>query len=310
VAAGEAGANPASQSRVAELFPERQRTRALGVLALGPSIGIFFGLFLGGWIATHWNWRAAFFAVGAPGVLLALVIYFTMGRRDQIAATRDDAPGLANGLRDLWAVPTFRYAMLALGFHSLAGYAWTTWAPTFMMRVHPLPMVDVGLWLGLATALGVMAGTVVSAMLADRLGRTQPSWFLLVPAGGAVLSAIFAVATALASTALLAILCYVPMVAAFASWAPTIYALAQALSGPRSRALAAAMVGFFSSFIGTGFGPMLVGILNDKLVSHGAQAIRFSLLLMVPAMLVGGLLFVVAAGTAATDFARRATSSH
>jgi len=88
VGVGEASASPAAFSMLADYFPPRRRTTALSVYASGVYIGAGVGVFLGGWILDLWNaayppdlgqapfglrgWQVAFFAVGLPGLLMAL----------------------------------------------------------------------------------------------------------------------------------------------------------------------------------------------------------------------------------------------
>ena len=76
VGIGEAGVNPASQSIVADYFPPHRRSFAMSILALGANIGMILGFMLGGYVSQTYGWRAALFVVGAPGLLLAFVMFF------------------------------------------------------------------------------------------------------------------------------------------------------------------------------------------------------------------------------------------
>ncbi len=78
VAAGESAANPGVVSIASDTFPPTQRARAISIYYVGNSLGVFAGLMIGGWLATHFGWRTAFVAVGLPGLLLALLIRFTL----------------------------------------------------------------------------------------------------------------------------------------------------------------------------------------------------------------------------------------
>jgi MFS family permease len=90
VGVGEATANPCSQSLAADIIPPRRRALAMAVLMAGVFIGSALALAVGGWFVEHWNgtcasvplafacdiapWQAALFAVGLPGIPLALVV--------------------------------------------------------------------------------------------------------------------------------------------------------------------------------------------------------------------------------------------
>ena len=88
VGIGEAGSTPQSHSMIADLYPQHERARALGIFSLGISLGVMFGFLAGGVISSVWGWRAAFFVVGLPGLLLAIVVGLTV---------REPERGLADG---------------------------------------------------------------------------------------------------------------------------------------------------------------------------------------------------------------------
>jgi MFS family permease len=86
VGVGEASASPAAFSLLGDWFPPRMRGFALAIYSSGVYIGAGIGIFLGGWIVDGWQalypeggapfglrgWQVAFFAVGLPGIALAL----------------------------------------------------------------------------------------------------------------------------------------------------------------------------------------------------------------------------------------------
>ena len=63
---------------ISDIFPPEKRASAIGFYSTGISIGILFGFLFGGWLNEFFGWRVAFFVVGVPGVLLALVLYLTV----------------------------------------------------------------------------------------------------------------------------------------------------------------------------------------------------------------------------------------
>ena len=86
VGVGESSASPAAFSMLGDYFPPRLRATAVAIYSSGVYIGAGIGLFLGGLIVGKWNaryaggdapfglagWQAAFFAVGIPGLIMAL----------------------------------------------------------------------------------------------------------------------------------------------------------------------------------------------------------------------------------------------
>ena len=78
VGVGEAGGSPPSHSMISDIFPPTERATALGFYSMGVSIGILFGFLAGGWLNEYFGWRVAFVVVGAPGILLAIILRMTL----------------------------------------------------------------------------------------------------------------------------------------------------------------------------------------------------------------------------------------
>ncbi len=89
VGVGESSASPAAFSMLGDYFPPRLRATAVAIYSSGVYIGSGIGIFLGGLIVDNWNeaypsgdapfglvgWQAAFFAVGIPGIIMALWVW-------------------------------------------------------------------------------------------------------------------------------------------------------------------------------------------------------------------------------------------
>ena len=78
VGVGEAGSNPPSHSIISDLFTLKYRGTALAIFSQGVSLGIVVGLYGGAQIAAEYGWRMAFYALGLPGILIALLVLLTM----------------------------------------------------------------------------------------------------------------------------------------------------------------------------------------------------------------------------------------
>src|SRR5580698_10352182 len=74
VGIGEAGCSPPAHSLISDYYEPKRRASALSVYAFGIPLGGMLGAIFGGLIAQFVGWRAAFFIVGVPGVLVALAL--------------------------------------------------------------------------------------------------------------------------------------------------------------------------------------------------------------------------------------------
>lgn len=99
VGIGEAGSSPPSHSMIADMYPPEERASAMAIYSLGVYFGVMIGFLVGGWVAVWYGWRAAFFVVGLPGLILALIVRYTLvepprGGADGIAPEKHDTPRL------------------------------------------------------------------------------------------------------------------------------------------------------------------------------------------------------------------------
>ncbi|MCA8904885.1 MAG: MFS transporter, partial [Hyphomonas sp.] len=103
VGVGEAGGTPPATSIISDLYAPKERATALGVYTTGIGLGILAGFILGGFVYEAFGWRAAFFVAGIPGLLLAMLVRFTLKEPARGAVeTRTDvgeAPPIPETLR-------------------------------------------------------------------------------------------------------------------------------------------------------------------------------------------------------------------
>jgi MFS family permease len=78
VGIGEAGGTPPANCIIADTFPAARRPMAMAIFALGAPLGAYFGADLAGALASIYGWRAAFLALGVPGLILGLVVITTI----------------------------------------------------------------------------------------------------------------------------------------------------------------------------------------------------------------------------------------
>lgn len=291
VGVGEAGGSPPSHSLLADYFPPERRGFALGVYAAGIPIGGAIGALAGGWIGAYFGWRTAFMVVGLPGILLALVVWATLreprrGQSDHNPVV-GDAEKLGDVLGFLMRLRSFRHLSFAAALHGFYGYGAANFLPSFLARVHDVPLAERGTLFAIILISGGI-GNVVGGRLADRFGAADARWYLWVPGIATVLGVPAAAAFYLWPDPYVAVaLGCVPTILGAMYLGPT-FALTQTLVRPRMRALASAILLFVINMIGLGGGPTFVGWLSDELApTHGIEAVRYALLYTV----LGGALW-------------------
>jgi predicted MFS family arabinose efflux permease len=307
--AGEAAANAPATTLAADIAGPRRRQTAMAVLSTGSGLSALLLLPPAGWIAQAWGWRGAFMAAGWTGLALCGLLLLTVREPPRAPAPaagrpRDDALGAARFLLGSRA-----YVLTVLGgaFVGVSLYASQAWHPSFLARVHHLPIGEVGLASGVLRGVAGIIGTLLGGVLAERLARRDARWLLLTPGLACILALpaellfLLSPDLKLALTGMLGYHLFIGM-----HFGP-IYVACHALARPTMRATATAVFLLVANLTGQIVGPLAVGFLNDQwAAAFGEEAIRYSLLLGGACVLAGGLILTLASRTVEADVRRAA----
>lgn len=282
VGVGEAGGSPPAHSIISDYFPPEKRATALSIYSMGIYIGILFGFLAGGWLDQYFGWRVAFMAIGVPGILYAIIVFFTVkepkrGQFDtpvQKAATTND---LINVTKKLLSYKTFVFLAFACALNAFGSYGVGNFTPPFLYRVHGLDSATIGTWLSLTTGFGGGLGVFLGGYLADRWGKIDVRWYLWIPLIAGLLkfipSTVFIFSD---NTSLVLAITFFTNLLTPLYLGPAL-AVTHNLVGPNSRAFASAILFFILNLIGLGMGPMVVGMLSDWLApTYNEYALRWA----------------------------------
>ena len=299
VAVGEAGAGAPSVAMISELYPPRLRARALAIFGLGPAVGAVLGIGFGGLLAEMYGWRMTFIIVGAPGILIGIILAFTVKAPKQIttASPGTTDAGMLRTAQRLLRIPGFWQIVATGGAAAITGYAIQMWTPSFMIRSHQMSIQDAGMLMGIGGGVLAVLGPLVCGYVTDTLAAKNPSWQLGTALLGTALSIPLAMAfylwpagTAfmLGSTAVPTGFLFYMGFAFFGVWwtVPCFSAMTRILPANN---LAQGTALFFMSvtLFGAGLGPVGAGIISDLLYSTiGAEALRYALVASASLLLI------------------------
>lgn len=306
VAVGEAGLPPASLTLMADSLDRRRLAIATSVFMLGPFLGGGLAFLAGGALydlSAQWvlpsvpllgqieRWQVIFVAVGAPGLLLALVVGLTLrDPRVRAAQPKESASTrrVARFIAGHWQF-CITY-IVSVGLLVLLLNAHISWLPSAMIRAHGVDEAQMGMLFGplylLAGGGGtLLAGYYVSRAGSDMLGRTLKAMclgtlLLLLPAIFAPLVSSFALGMTLIALSVF-----------FTSAIVSMSTLPLQFSAPLAvRAQTIAVMGLLTTLMGTGLGPIITGVLSDRLIGQVEQPLSVALavlaVLVVPAILM------------------------
>ena len=310
VGVGEAGATPPSTSIVSDCFPAERRPMALSIFALGAPIGAWLGADMAGAVAQAYGWRAAFFALGVPGVLLGVLVFFTVsepkrGRLDAMVAA--GRASFLEALGFLWRQRAAFHVIMASGVCSLWGWGLAWFTPTFLLRSYGLNVAEAGAIMGRIHLVGGIMATLIAAWLMSRpfmLDARRVLWTLAWVTGCATVLSIIAYWTHSLSVAKLMLWAYVPAIYFFIG---PCMALVLNLAPPHMRSTFTA----WSVLVGNVFNLIVavqgVGILSDWFGgAHGSDAasLRSALLVLAPTGFWATWHFLLGARTVTVDMQR------
>ena len=187
VGAGEASLTPSAISIISDYFSRQDRGRAIATYNMGVSLGTGIAMVLGGvvisfvadspyvelpLIGTLSTWQYIFFVVSIPGLLVAIVIFFTISEpiRTETLSTHET---------EFSIVFVFKYMQknfdvyfpiyLALSLSTLVGYAYFSWIPTVFVRIYGWDIPEIGYAFGLVVLIAGPSGVIICGWLVDLL---------------------------------------------------------------------------------------------------------------------------------------------
>ncbi len=267
VAVGEAGGSPPSHSMLSDLYGKTERARALGIYSLGIPFGIMTAFFVSAALSTAeaTNWRLVFFVLGAPGILLALLLAFTVreperGRLD----AKTSPPPLREALRELLGFRSYWLMALGISFASFASYAVSAFAIRYIAAAFPgVSLVAVLIVLGVLNGTLYAGGTYAGGALADRWAKRGVAGYgYLCAAAVAVAIPGLLLAVWTESWPLFLVFLGVNIFFGGMYLGPS-FSVAQNLAPPNVRATSTAVFFFVLNLIALGGGPTITGALSD-----------------------------------------------
>ncbi len=281
VGVGEATLGPASNSALADYFSPAQLPIAIGVVAAAPFIGQGLANIAGGPLIDYlestpnyvapiigevFSWQMVLIIVGAPGLLVALLM---LGLTEPQRKNKQRTDGQAVPLTEVWTFILERrtfFFLVFLGYLCLATQGWSlfSWIVEFYVRNHGWTRTEIGLSYGSIAMIVGIAGSIAGGFLASlyiRKGRADGtlrvvwlSTLILLP---------LATGLTLTSDAHLGLGLLIPVTFCMSMPPGLIIATLQTISPNELRGQMVAFYLIAVNFLSYSFAPSLPAILSD-----------------------------------------------
>jgi predicted MFS family arabinose efflux permease len=268
VGIGEAGCTPPANSLIADYYPPRSRSTALGYYAMGVTLGGLLANLVGGPITDAFGWRWAFFVLGVPGIVVAIIFKLTVkepprGYTDPPGTVRKERPRLSDGLRELASKPSFWTMTTAATIAAFCGYGIASFQSLFLNRSFGLSAGEAAVMINAPVALAAAVGTFATGWLAEKMAARHPNAIAWLPGIGLTLSVpfYFVAFTTQNLTLCLVALCIGGGIKY--GYLAAQYTIGQGVVSAQVRAVSTAILLFIANLLGYGLGPLFIGLLSD-----------------------------------------------
>lgn len=276
VGIGEASCAPAANSMIGDMYPAKQRARAMGLFMLGLPLGSLACFALVGYWAQKYGWRSPFLIAAVPGFVIALLVLFLPEplRGSQESYTVDTTTPIDKPYRRVLSIPTLWWIIVSGASVNFASYAMATFLPSFMVRYHQINVAQAGIVAAIVLGVMGLVGLTAGGWIADKVHQRRPSGRLML---GAVCLLVATPLLWLGFTRAPGAVTRVTMLLAsgwlmFFMYFVTVYPSVHDVVEPRLRATAMAVYFFFQYILGAGFGTVITGALSDMLAKRAMLA--------------------------------------
>jgi len=302
VGVGEAGGVPPSYAIITDYFPAGLRGTALSIFNLGPPLGLALGVAFGASIAAVYDWRSAFFSLGAVGIVTALIVALfvrepvrgglDVPRAGSSADAMEKAPFWPT-CRMFFAHPVLFRVSIATAITQIVTYATLNFTTLLLMREKGMTLREVAVWYALLVAVAVSAGMYTSGRLIDRLAPRSRRAYAYLPAAALALAIPFFIGFVASPTWPMALaFLAAPMFLNYFYLSPSV-ALVQETVRPQERVLAGALLLLVMNLVGLGLGPTFLGAVSDFLKPmYPEHSLQLAFYTLVPFYVLAVLCFL------------------
>jgi MFS family permease len=289
VGVGEATLGPAAISLLSDYFPAKKRATATSIYSMGIAVGAGLAAFLGGYIGQNYGWRAAFYILGFPGLIFAVLVFLLReekrGRTDAAEKTYSAADWrILLTSKPLW-FHYVGYALLGLATNNLS-----IWGATYYGRVHGLDLQFIGFWSGILTILAGVPATLFGGVFADRFRQKSGGGRMFYSALLSLVSIPFWLILLFADNVAVLFTANAILLFAALAWLGAAAADVTEIAGANLRGLGVAIYFFTVNIAAYLIGSNIIATLNDSLnVAQNPQLMRYTLLVCPISCLVSAI---------------------
>jgi MFS family permease len=287
VGIGEASYAPAATSLIADNFPIEKRARASSIFHLGMFLGGTLGMIMAGVIGSHLGWRACFFIVAIPGIILA----FSAIRIKEVKHSHKNTQEVnKKNILQLFKTPAYIMTLISGIMLTFTSSAIISWMTQFFIRFHNYSVNEASLTIGIAVVVGGPLGIYSGGYFSDLLYNKYKKPRSLAMAFAFLAATPLIYITLTTQNEILLIITLVLATYLMTFYYGPMVALIQDIVPGSLKATAFALYLFVVHLVGSTPAPALIGKVSD------ATDLQTALFLVVISNFLGGLLLLITSG--------------
>lgn len=273
VGIGEAGCTPPANSILSDYYKPKSRATALGIFAMGVMLGSVLAQLFGGTILKFFTWREAFIFIGAPGILVAAIIWLTVkepprGFSDPPGAVKPERATFKAAMSEILQRRTFWIMAFGSSFITFAGYAYLSFQSLYIQYTFDISAGDAAIrYMSIICFVGALS-PVITGRITEFLQQYTKYAPTLVPGIFLIIAApLLALGFLVGSLDLLLVVFVCAAMFQYSALGAQFH-ITQSVVSVTSRATAVAILLFLINLIGYGGGPPLFGLVADMITTN------------------------------------------
>jgi MFS family permease len=292
---GESGYGSGGTAMIAGLYPMEKRARIMGLWNASIPLATAVGIALGGVIATHWGWRAAFGLTAAPGLIVAILFFFIKDYKtvDLVKTVNTAGEGVSkirmkasDTAREFLRTPTLIFTYFGFAGVQFVAIGLLTWLPTYFYRTANIPLDEAGLKAGSVMLLAII-GAPLGGYLSDLWVKKKVNARLVLAAITTMISAVLIFAAFFLFQGNIQYAVLLVMGVTITAFLPGAAAVTQEVIHPGLRAMSYALAVLFMNLLGASLGPLVIGAISD------ASNIQTAMMVLPVFLVVAAVLFFI-----------------
>lgn len=283
---GESAFTTIAMPYLSEFYPPQKQGKIFAIFNSAAPVGAALGYLIGGLLGSVVGWRNAFFIVGLPGMIMAILIWPMKDPRKKT----EHKFHWKSALKTLGGSRAYLFAVFGYCANTFVVGGVAHWMPTYIQRTFQMHQLSANTLFGSIAVGAGLLGTLAGGYLSGYVVKKHPGGNQLLPAWGMLLcTPCFWFCLNADQIEIFIVLLSLTLFFVFLSASPINIAFIESVPGS-VRNTAVAMAILACHLLGDAISSPIMGYISDQ-----TGSLRTGLLIGTPFLLIAGVLWLLGA---------------